>query len=294
MMKKITVIVLFLTCFGLIANAQKKIHGTYKLNLSENRNMTLAEAEKECEKQAKLNALTEAFGIDLSDFQKRELVQNGNDDAQSNFRQVTEQRAKGTWQKNTKEPKFTYSCVNDIFFIECEVWGEGREKRNTNIDLQWKILVGSPDLKNEGTIFNNKQKLFINVKIPHNGYLAVYLVDEKAGQVTRLLPYWEDKDGVFDVVQGKEYTLFDKDNYSNLYPRRIELATSSKMETDKIVLVYSYKKFAQCYTTKGPKEQFGSCKYADFEQWLINSENADDSMIHFEQEVKIINNQAEE
>ena len=294
MRKKITVIVLFLTCFGLIANAQKKIHGTYKLNLSENRNLTLAEAEKECEKQAKLNALAKAFDTDISDIQKRVLVRNGNDEAQSNFRQVTEQRIKGTWQKNTKKPKFTYSCVDDIFFIECEVWGEGREKRNTNIDLQWKILVGSPDLKNEGTTFNSKQKLFINVKIPHNGYLAVYLVDEKAGQVTRLLPYWEDKDGVFDVVQGKEYTLFDKENYNNLYPRSVTLITSSKVETDKIVLVYSYKKFAQCYTTKGPTDHYGSCKYADFQQWLENSEIADDSFTTFEQEVKIINNQAEE
>lgn len=290
-MRQITIAVLLFACATLIVNAQKvkSVQGTYKLNFSQNKNMTFVDAERECEKRAQLNALEREFGVNISDYQTSELIQNGNDDAQSRYRQVSEQKIKGVWQRNTQVPQFTYSCENGEFYIECEVHGEGRGRSNANIDLQWKILVGAPDTKNEGSDFNNGQMLFIDVKIPVDGYLAVYLVEEKTGNVSRLLPYFDDKDGVFDVQQGKRYILFDKDNDSRLYPQRYEMSTEEKVEIDKIVLIFSQKRFTQCYTEKS--KHIGYCTQQEFEDWLITSKNSDDTMASFEKEIKIHNNQ---
>lgn len=288
-MRQITIAVLLFACATLIVNAQKvkSVQGTYKLNFSQNKNMTFVDAERECEKQARLNALENEFGTNISDHQTSESIQIGNDNAQSRYRRVSEQNVKGTWLRNTQEPQFTYSCENGEFYIECEVHGEGRERNNANIDLQWKILVGAPDTRNEGSVFNNGQKLFIEVKIPVDGYLAVCLVEEKTKKVSRLLPYKEDKDGVFDVQHGKKYILFDKDNNPRDYLKRYEMSTNEKEEIDRIVLIFSQKRFTQCYSEESA--HIDCCTQKEFEEWLDNLYHSDDTMVSFEQEIRIRN-----
>lgn len=292
-MKKILLIVILLVSFLSSVNAQvKKVYGTYKLNFSENKNMTIADAERKCEQLAKLDALKKEFGTNIIEQTYKEESQH-NDEAQSDFYQLIQQSTKGDWLNDTKQPKYTYKCEDNQIFIRCEVWGEAMKKKDLNIDLDWKILGGNADLKSERTTINNEEHLFIYVKSPSDGYIAVFLQDAE-GDTYCLLPYW-DAEPKFYIERGKEYFLFDTENHKDSrYKFRYQLKTESEIETNKIYLVFSKNEFTlplmKPIASTDSQVRIGKCT-ENFGEWLVEKMKADDYMRLFGPKfIKILGN----
>lgn len=292
-MKKILLIVVLLVSFLSSVNAQvKKVQGTYKLNFSENKNMTIADAERKCEQLAKLDAIKKEFGSDLNEQTLKELIQH-NDEAQSHFYQLIQQSTNAVWLNDTKQPKYTYKCEDNQFFITCEVCGEAMQKENFNIDLNWKILGGNADIKSERTTINNEEHLFIYVKSPSDGYIAVFLQDAE-GETYCLLPYW-DAEPKFYIERGKEYFLFDTENHKDLrYKFRYQLKTESEIEANKIYLVFSKNEFAlplmKPIASTDSQVRISKCA-ENFGEWLVEKMTTDDYMRLFGPKfIKILGN----
>lgn len=278
----------------MLSYAQKEeavpVHGKYEYRITMDGEISPKDAKAICLEQARLAAIAEKFGTTISST----VTQNNethNNRFTTNFKEYTSQTVKGRWIKDTKEPVFSDDHKDGIWTIRCEVWGLARSVNGSKQDMHWNILAGTPDINNVSDTFNNNQHLFIDFKTSQNGYVAVYLIEEKVKKVSRLLPYERDLDGRFDVKSGIPYILFDRDADQKRYPGLIKLFTKDAVEYNTVVLLFSPNPISKCYMEKGgKKEEPESIDQSYFEQWLMTCQNEDDELIVEKKRIKICNN----
>lgn len=255
----------------------RKVHGTAKLILSENDNMTVSQAKIECVKRAKYEAIKATFGEDLSSSTNIvEGVVNGNDI--SNFVEETTLSARAEWLEDTREPEVGVATDDEgRIIIKAEVWGKARPVTQAAIELDWKVLCGGTDDCFERDAFKNKQKMYVKFQAPVSGYLAIYLLDSTNKEASCLLPYKHNTVGYHQVLGGKEYILFDKQSD----PKAISynLTTRLPLEMDQVVLIFSPNKFTKCNDITGDRLHPNSLSIDDFEAWLKRLKRQDEDMV---------------
>lgn len=278
-MKKIIVFVLLYTLCSLTTGwAQKpvKVHGTARLTISENDNITPKEARQECISRARIDAIRAEFGEVIS-FSSNILDFQVNGEEMTRFVEETDLSAQAEWVEDTREPKVNMEVQENYIIYTAEVWGLAREITQPHIDFSWKILRGEKESKDEQLVFNNKQRIFIQFRSPVSGYMAVYLLDSTHKEASCLLPYKHNPRGQHYVQAGKDYLLFDRDSDPQAIP--YNLVTKQPVEMNQVVLIFSPNPFTKCNEITGDRRHPNSLSIEDFENWLKRLRLRDRDMV---------------
>lgn len=270
-------ILLLLVCTSAVAQDVKNVHGTAALTIADN--MTIPQAEQECLRQARNNAIKEAFGETVtSSTNMMDATVNGK--TVSNFIEETSLVAKGNWIRDTKKPQVTRSISDGgKVVINAEVWGKAREIVRAPIQLTWKILRSpmQQDGRVESTDFANHDRIYINFRSPVDGYVAVYLLNTANDNVDCLLPYKTDVKGQHRVKGGVEYTFFDKTK--DAHAVGYNLTTNMPYEVDQVFVIFSPNAFTKCIDTNSGMTKPTTLTKNDFQKWLSSQTDFDKDMV---------------
>lgn len=277
---------LMLICLPLCNRAQHtaSVHATYTYELGDNDDITLREAKRKCIELAKAQAIRQEFGEMITSDVIDTNVETNGEATSSYFWENTVAMAKGDWLGDTREPVVSVAYNDGRLAFTAEVWGKAREIVQAKTDLQWSILHDADGKRKETDTFNSGERIYIKLKSPAAGYIAVYLIvadDETAC----LLPYHKESSGRHAIGGGKSYMLFDKDaDQSASY---YKLKTSRQQEDNQLVLIYSPNPFTKCNDTTGDAHRPNSLSTHDFQKWLLKCQRADRDMVVEKKWVKI-------
>lgn len=280
--------ILFIVCLstGAAAHAQRteNVHAKYTYEVGDNDNITLREAKRKCIELAKAQAIREEFGeMVTSDVIDTNVETNG-EATSSYFWENTVAMAKGDWLADTKPPVVSGSYNDGKLVLKAEVWGKAREIIQAKTDLKWTIMRDVNGDREETTTFNSGERIFVNLKSPASGYVAIYLIvgDD---ETSCLLPYRNDKSGRFTISGGKEYTFFDRGTDPRAY--HYSLKTSHELEDNQLIIIYSPNSFTKCNDITGDARHPNSLSTHDFQKWLLKCQRADRDMVVDKKWVKI-------
>lgn len=277
---------LALTGMGMaIADNVKDVHGQYTYYVPENDDITLKDAKHKVIELAKADAIKKAFGEYITSDIISGMSENG-EDSLSYFWENTVAMAKGDWLSDTHEPKISVEWIDNMLVFNAEVWGKAREKKQSNIDLQWEIQKDINGRKIAATDFENGERILVTLKSPAEGYVAVYLI-EGDDQTSCLLPYPKDASGKVRIKNGKEYTFFDK----TVDPLAVNyrMKTEMPLEHNEVVIIYSPNPFAKCNDITGDARHPNSLSTADFQKWLLKCQRNDAEMVVNKKWIRIHN-----
>ena len=270
----------------LCAQREAKVEGRFTLEVSENDNMTIADAWHKCEERAKTEALKSEFGeIVSSDVVDTNAEFNGK--SSSSYWESTVTMAKGMWLGNTAPPVRSVEYKDSRLYFTVEVKGRGREVKQSTIDLKWETMKDVNGKMFPSTTFGNKERIYVKFRSPVAGYLAVYLLEPGADTGTCMLPYRNNASGQFRVKANRDYVLFDKsvDATATIY----NLTTKKEQESNRLIFIFSPNPFTKCNESAHYKD-LSFVQTADFQQWLSRCRRQDNDMVVKQQWIKINGN----
>lgn len=271
-------IILLVSAF--VGNAQKPVNvsGEYRYVVPDNVSRT--DARNIAIERAKNEAMAKEFGTVVSQTNTNTTkVVNGK--VETDFTSVGGTESKGLWLGDLKEPEVKTYYENDVMVVEAKVWGKAREIKNSETDLEIKILCNGV----EGERFKNNDKFSIDFKTASKGFVAIFLRDENLDPIYCLLPYENENGEVRAVKSGTKYNfLSTKDP---IYPFREEtiLVTDKTVEFNTILVVFSKNQFSLPISEDG--EYVPEIPADKFMKWLRKNRINDETMLVIEKTVEI-------
>lgn len=263
----------------------KVVEGSYTYYAPNN--VTVQQAENTALERAKIQAIADAFGTIIS---QNSTIQVKNNQGQSNldFTSISGCDVKGEWLETLREPVVTKLFEEDKLIVTAKVKGRAREIVSAGVDFQAKVLRNDIDDKYEAEEFMNGDDLYLSFMTPISGYLAVYLLDETR-QAYCLLPYRNQKEGVFPVKANKRYVFFKSTMASeneSPYIDEYVLTCQGDVESNLIYVIFSPNHFVKAIDNEStrntdlegtmglPRE----LTYKDFQRWLTKQRKHDINM----------------
>lgn len=270
-------LILLLACGVAMAQKEKTVDGTATITVADN--MTIPQAEQECLRQARNNAIKDAFGETVtSSTNMMDATVNGK--TVSNFIEETSLVAKGNWIRDTKKPEISRSITDDgKVIVTAKVWGKAREIVRAPIQITWKVLKTPQQQEGrvESTDFTNRDRIYIKFRSPVDGYVAIYLLNTANDNVDCLLPYKSDAKGQHKVKGGLEYTFFDKANDSHAVG--YNLTTNMPYEVDQLFVVFSPNAFTKSIDNNSGSTRPTTLTKKDFQKWISGLTDYDKDMV---------------
>ena len=249
--------------------------------------------------QARVQALAEEFGtlIDETVFTTRK-----NEDGKSsvNMLAIGESTVKGEWLQDTSDPETHVAYLDGFLMVTARVWGLARYIESVPVDINVKVLKnGTLDRYDyHGEQFRSGDELYLSFKTPAQGYLAIYLMDEK-GNAYCMLPYAADTDGMFEVKANKPYVLFSSNHSDNdVVCDEYVLTTEKELERDMLYVIYSPNAFVKANDDASDEKVMvdneeldlpRQLSYKDFQHWLLRNRRRDRQMQVVVKPIEIIN-----
>lgn len=263
----------------------KTISGEYSYYADPN--MSVKEAMVAAIENARLQAIAHEFGTLLTqNTQQQDVVTNNRE---SNFfMQLNSMEVKGEWIRDVDEPKTTREILDDgTLIINARVKIEARAISNEAIDFDVKVLRNGTDLRFVDTNFKSNDDLYIYLKAPVDGYVAIYLIDETPTAYC-LLPYDRDNDGQQPVKRNKENVFFSPDMASegdrNMVDELKMTCSDELMELNQLYVVFSPNPFTKAIDCEGGERISDELllprqlSYKDFSKWLSKQRARDPQM----------------
>ncbi len=252
-------------------------------------NISITEAKRIAAERARIEALAEEFGTDISQTNMTQ-VKNSATESNVDFLSIGSSEVKGEWLRDTKEPEYDINIDGENIIIKVVVWGEAREIKKSSIELDVAILRNGTEKKFASEEFKNGDDMFVYFKSPTNGYVAIYLMDEE-NTAYCLLPYSGDNNGQFTIKGNESYIFFDskqgKTDEERFLIDQLTLTCTKESEFNQIFVIFSPQPF-----TKAIDEQTGeniprSLNSDDFQKWLTKNRLKDKDMTVVERMIKI-------
>lgn len=244
-MKRFLIVILAFFTLPIYAQKIKNVKGeaTYYVNNNE----TIEEAKRKALEQAKLQALADEFGMDIT--QQIDNISKILADGQSSnsFHSVSGSMVKGEWLETTGTPKYDKFFDGDQLVLTCSVKGKAREIVSADIDFQAKILRNGKEDKFESKQFKNNDQFYLSFQSPVKGFLAIYL-EADDGQAYCLLPYGDQKDGIYLVDANKHYLFFDPKSAPDREKAFVDeyiMTTNQSLEYNQIYIIFSPNEFTK-------------------------------------------------
>ena len=230
-MNRICILMMLMLFVSVSAMAQKpkpvkvKAEETY---ISDNKNESIKQAEEKAFFRARCKALVEEFGARIGGITDIITIsENG--------------------QSSVKEEVRGRSRTDDGFMvITVYVEGMAREIKMAGLDFEYHVLRNGNKIENEDDRFRNKDRVFLMFKAPVDGYLAIYLTDDKRAYC--MLPYNEQTDGIYRIRHNQQYVFFSEENAQTEeknYDLRLRLVTDKQYEENTLYIIFSQEPFTK-------------------------------------------------
>jgi len=208
--------------------------GTAQIRLEQN--MTKEEAYIKVEQLAIIDAITNAFGTYVGQ-ESNLTVESG----KSSFNIVGTTKVKGDWietldkkmDEESRELKGDFGKQQETW-ITCKIKGRVKEASpKADIDV---YTLSYPNVASKSTNFKSGDMMYLYFKSPIDGFLSVYLDDNK--NVFKILPYNNmESISCLKVEADKEYIFFSTSKEHNFFENSVdELELFTPLKTEKNVL----------------------------------------------------------
>ncbi len=266
-----------------LAQDTKKVCGEYIYYAPEH--VSLKEARKTALQQARLKALADAFGTNVS---QRNVTQikTINEISDMQFYSLGESEVKGEWIEDIGSPKFEVEYTDSVLIVKAAVCGKAREILSHDIDFVVKILRNGTHERFEDDCFKDGDDLYLYFRSPTEGYLAIYLVDAEQ-RTYCLLPYRKDADGKVPLKANHEYVFFSKQKTDETFETslvdRYVLHCEEEMEVNYLYVIFSPKPFVKANdfskeSEKGKRISPRELPFKKFQEWLTKKRVKDKDM----------------
>ena len=281
-MKRIALIYCaILACSMLFAKDIERVGITYEY-VSNNPNETPEQAERTAFEKAKLKALEDRFGLDVT--QITNTLVTGRTEGQSSKSETNVFSAGGTavrgeWIETISERVLEKSFTNGFWIVKVRVEGRARNYSTEKADIRFAFVRNIQDIDPPVT-FRDGNDFFLRFSSPVAGFLCVYLVDE-AQNAFCLLPYMSRRTGSQPVEANTDYVFF-----SPLYDREAQeytLSSERSSEQNLVLVIFSPNEFTKAADKQGGKnfrdEQLPrELTYESLLKWLARNQTKDPDM----------------
>lgn len=277
MKRKVIVLLLILISMHSTAQRMRTICGECIYHAPSN--VSEDEAKKTAIFRAKIQALANEFGTDLSQ-NNATVVKNDNGQSTIDFKSFSGSEVKGEWIEDTKEPEILVSYEQGMLIVQAKVCGKAREIIRANISFSAKLLRNGKEDKFEDSNFKSSDDLYLSFQSPVNGYLTVYLIDDDQN-VFCLLPYAKDNDGQVEIKHGLRYLFFDVQSTQDIEKPMVDelsITCSKAIEHNQIYIIFSPNKFIKANDNQKTEGLPRELSYSDFQRWIIKNRNIDKEM----------------
>ena len=280
MKRLIFVVFFFVTTF--FSYAQRIVIVSGDLDYVVPETQTPAEAKRIAVTQARLKAIADEFGTIVSQTNTA-TVHSAEGQTSTSFNSYTENEVRGVWIEDIHDPIVRVEYVNETMVVHVKVKGKAREMKNVPIELQVQTLSygyhkgdENPTRKGyETTQFNNGEFFGVHFKSPINGYVAVFIRDEKTEIVTTLLPYSGSDGYAREIKSNMDYVFLTNEDPAYPYKTTTILETTCTIEYNTLIVVFSKNPFHISLTNQG--KWFPEIELPIFQRWLHNLRNTDET-----------------
>ena len=261
----------------------KTVEYTYVYHPSHNESME--QAKRNAVNRAKVEALRENFGTVVSGASATSIISKNNITESRFVHLGSEGELNGEWLADIEEPKVVPSLEGGIIYLTATVKGKAREVVNNTIAFEAKILRNKPDVSFESSEFTAGNNIYVSFTSPVDGFLTIYLLDGETAYC--LLPYAGNKEGVQNIVHGREYKFFSRKVYAeDENPDIIDEYTltteGNHQDLNQLYFIFSPQKFSKALdrfknSTDGtlfPR----MLSWEDFQKWILKIRRADKEM----------------
>ena len=272
---------IILMVFALVCHAQKTVNvsGEYRYVVPEN--VSITDAKNIAIDKAKNEAMAKEFGTLVSQT-NTSTIKTVDGNVETDFMSIGGTESKGIWLADTKEPEINILYENGVMVVEAKVWGKAREIKNSETDLDIKILCNGI----ESESFKNNDKFSIDLKSASKGYVAIFLRgDNIEDPIYCLLPYENENGEARAVKNGTKYTFLSKKDPIYPVPEEIILTTNKTLEYNAIIIVFSKNQFTLPLSEMG--EYVLEIPAEKFQKWLRKNRVNDETMQVVEKTIEI-------
>ncbi len=241
------------------------------------------ESREVCRRQAlegaRLQALAKEFGtvVTQDTYQADRVTER---EESTYFSSLSSTAVKGEWIADDGEPEFTYSLDNDgCYIVKCKVTGKAREISNEATEFAASVLRNGTDLKNADTNFRSGDDMFLHLRTPVDGHVAVFLQDE-SNRVYSLLPYQAHNSTDVKIKRNRDYVFFDSSRGEPDHGTvdELQLTTDALMERNRVYVIFSPNPFSRAVDTFVADNIPRMLTYDEFTKWLSRVRRNDPKM----------------
>lgn len=232
--------------------------------------VSLAQAKAIALDRAKLQAIADAFGTNISQATTTRVV-NSDGESKVDLFSTGASSVKGEWVETTGEPVYKIDYTDDMLAVTVTVHGKIRPLQQAAIDLTARILRNGLEERFEDDSFRSGDDLFLQFQSPVKGSLLVYLVDHMAGEAYCLLPYASSEAPSYAVERDRPYVFFSPANEAETARGQVDEYTMTcsgdAPEHNDIVLLFSPGELVKSNTTASTATVPRHLSLRDFERW---------------------------
>lgn len=265
---------------NIYAQGVKTVKATYEYVLDQNTE-TVDQGKKKAIHQAKVKALEQEFGSIVAN-QTHQVESLVNDKSNDEFYSLSMNEVKGEWIETINE-NTEVKVIDQDFFIVATVEGKARALNNARPDIIAKALKNGTALKYADTNFKDGDDLFLYFSSPVNGYLTVYLEDNRAKEVYSLLPYRTSSDGNYEIKHDDEYVFFSpqQDKGNPYVVDEYTMSCENEVEYNTLHVVFSPNKFYKPKSSNTTGEDASILPLKQFQDWLYKNRLHDKEMLDY-------------
>lgn len=264
------------------ANEIVRVSANYEY-VSDNARETPEQAERTAIERAKMKALEEHFGVDVTSVTNTLMASRAegkNVSSETNSFSIGGTSVRGEWIETTKQEVIEKTFVNGFWVIRVHVEGKARTNTADKADIHYAFIRDMQDLESPVT-FRDGNDLFMRFTSPVAGHLCVYLVDE-AQNAYCLLPYMSQQSGSQAVNANTDYLFFS----SKLDAKADEytLTCERSSEQNALYVVFSPRDFTKAADKEGGKNFRNEplpreLSYEALLKWLAKNQTKDPEMV---------------
>lgn len=248
-------------------------------------NVTMEQARQIALQRAKADALAVTYGTIVSQ-NNVTTAKNENGKSEINLYSLGGSEVKGEWLETIGEPEYQISYEKGMLVVKVSVCGKAREIISAGVDFSAKVLRNGINEKFENDSFKSGDDMFLLFRSPSDGYLAVYLIDDK-GVAYCLLPYRAMPDGKVKIEANKNYMFFSQENTGGLCASSMideyTLTCEKQTENNFLYVIFSPNSFVKANDYSG-KQDSGDLllprelPFEKFQEWLTKNRTFDKEM----------------
>lgn len=276
-MRKVFIFLAIILSLPLFAQKVRTVEGESVYHAPEN--VTIEGAKRTALERAKIQALADEFGTIVTQ-NNNSRVANQDGHSEIDFLSIGGSDVKGEWIETIGEPQYEIDYVGGCLVVTCRVKGKAREITSAAVDILYKVLCNGTEDKYESDKFKNNDDIYLAFQSPVKGYLAVYLEDAD-GQVSCLLPYRSQTQGIYQIQANRRYLFFDQESAPIIERSVVDeyiMQTTRSSEFNQLHIIFSPNQFTKASDRQVKETLPRQMSRKDFLLWLAKCRKYDKEM----------------